>query len=131
LLAGRRPGLDWIWPVIALAVQVFATYGLGLVVAPLGTIVPDVRPTLASLLTLFTFAAPIVYPESLAQGLARTLLLCNPFTHLLRLLRSPIEPLDPRAALGSATVALAAALTLVILGESAHRRLWWRARDAL
>jgi ABC-type polysaccharide/polyol phosphate export permease len=131
LLAGRRPGLDWIWPLIALAVQVFATYGLGLVVAPLGTIVPDVRPTLASLLTLFTFAAPIVYPESLAQGFARTLLLCNPFTHLLRLLRSPIEPLDPRAALGSATVALAAALTIVILGESAHRRLWWRARDAL
>jgi lipopolysaccharide transport system permease protein len=130
-LAGRRPGFEWLWPIAALAIQLVGTYGLGLMAAPLGTLLPDVRPTLVSLLTLLTFASPIVYPESLAQGLARTLLLCNPFTHLLRLYRSPLEPLDAGAYLASTAVALTGAVLAAVLGESAHRWLWWRARDVL
>jgi lipopolysaccharide transport system permease protein len=131
VFAGHRPGLGWLWPILALAIQVVGTYGLGLMAAPLGTLLPDVRPTLVSLLTLLTFASPIVYPESLAHGLARTLLLGNPFTHLLRLYRSPVEPLDLGTSMASAATALAWAVVAALLGESAHRRLWWRARDVL
>jgi lipopolysaccharide transport system permease protein len=130
--SARRPGLvGWIAPVVALALQVVGTYGLGLLMAPVGTLVPDSRPTLASLLTLLTFASPIVYPETMATGLARTVVLANPFTHLLRLYRSPIEPLGWTATLGSAAMAAAAAMAAVVIGYSARRRLWWQARDVL
>jgi homopolymeric O-antigen transport system permease protein len=132
VLSGRTPGLvGWIAPLVAFTLQAIGTYGLGLWVAPVGTLFPDSRPTLASLLTLLTFASPIVYPESLATGLARTLLLGNPFTHLLRLYRSPIEPLGWRATLLSAGVTSCAALAAVVIGRLARRRLWWKARDAL
>jgi ABC-2 type transport system permease protein len=132
LLSVRRPGLlGWIAPLVAIVVQAVGTYGLGLLVAPLGTILPDSRPTLTSLLTLLTFASPIVYPEALASGTARTLLLANPFTHLLRLYRSPIEPLGWRATLVAAAVTSVAALAAVAIGHFARRRLWWTARDVL
>jgi homopolymeric O-antigen transport system permease protein len=132
VLSARNPGLlGWIAPLFAFALQIVGTYGLGLLVAPVGTLLPDSRPTLASLLTLLTFASPIVYPESLASGTARTLLLANPFTHLLRLYRSPIEPLGWRATLVSAGVASCAALAAVAIGQVARRPLWWKARDVL
>ena len=53
---------------------------------------PDLRPGLASALTLATFASPIVYPETLPGGTLRALLEWNPFTHLLRLYRLPLAP---------------------------------------
>jgi ABC-type polysaccharide/polyol phosphate export permease len=86
---------------------------------------------LASLLTLLTFASPIVYPESQASGAVRALLLGNPFTHLLRLYRSPLEPLGWRSTLVSAAVATATVLVLVAVGHATRRRLWWKARDVL
>jgi ABC-type polysaccharide/polyol phosphate export permease len=132
LVSARRPGLlGWIAPLIALMVQAIGTYGLGLLVAPVAPLLPDAKPTLASLLTLLTFASPIVYPESLASGVARSLLLANPFTHLLRLYRSPLEPLGGRATLVSVGVTLGAALAAVAMGGVARRRLWWKARDVL
>ena len=66
-----------------------------------------------------------------AQGLARTVLLANPFTHLLRLYRSPIEPLAPEAFLTSLAVVLGTSLAAAAAGQAAHHRLWWRARDVL
>ncbi|HET6896977.1 MAG TPA: hypothetical protein VFK70_01465 [Vicinamibacteria bacterium] len=132
LLSARRPSLlGWIAPLLAFVLQAIGTYGLGLLVAPVGTLLPDSRPTLGSLLTLLTFASPIVYPESLATGTARTLLLANPFTHLLRLYRSPIEPLDGHTVLVSAAVSAGAALAAVVAGRIVARRLWWKARDTL
>jgi ABC-type polysaccharide/polyol phosphate export permease len=132
LVSARRPGLlAWAAPFVALLVQAIGTYGLATIVAPVAPLFPDARPTLASLLTLLTFASPIVYPESLATGLARSLLLANPFTHLLRLYRSPVEPLGGRATLTSVGVTLGAALAAVALGGLARRRLWWQARDVL
>jgi ABC-type polysaccharide/polyol phosphate export permease len=132
LFSARRPGLlAWVAPLVAFLVQAIGTYGLGMVVAPAAPLLPDAKPTLASLLTLLTFASPIVYPESLARGLARSLLLANPFTHLLRLYRSPVEPLDAHTTLVSVGVTLGAALAAMALGRLAGRRLWWQARDVL
>src|SRR6185503_13095622 len=44
-----------------------------------------------SSLTLLTFASPILYPETILGPAARSLLAWNPFTHLLRLYRIPLE----------------------------------------
>ncbi len=118
-------------PLVALGLQVLAAYGLGLLVAPAATLVPDLRPTLASLLTLLTFASPIVYPESLAHGTWAAALAWNPFTHLLRLYRCPVSPLSLTEWLTSAGVATGVSLAAVALGSSLRARRWWRARDLL
>ena len=95
VFTGHRPGFGWLWPILALAIQVVGTYGLGLMAAPLGTLLPDVRPTLVSLLTLLTFASPIVYPESLAHG-------AGPHAPPLQPVHAPPAPLpQPGRAAGS------------------------------
>jgi lipopolysaccharide transport system permease protein len=132
LVHGAGSGLvDWLLPLAALVLQTVLAYGLCLCVAPLTTLVPDLKPTLVSLLTILMFAAPILYPQSLAKGKLATVLLCNPFTHLLRLYRAPAEPLSLAAAVLSLAVAGGAALAALELGRIARGRLWWNARDAL
>jgi ABC-type polysaccharide/polyol phosphate export permease len=127
-----HPGvLDCLGPLAAIVVQTVLAYGLGLCVAPLATLLPDLKPTLVSVLTVLTFASPILYPESLAKGALTTVLLCNPFTHLLRLYRAPAEPLAPETWVLSLAVAGGAALAAWGLGRAARARLWWSARDAL
>lgn len=120
-------------PVLLLAVacQAVLCYGLGLALAPLGTLYPDLRPGLASVLMLLTFASPILYPESALSPWARALIEWNPFTHLLRLYRFPLAP--PAGGLGGADLAwpAAAAGALVGVGVLLKNRFWWAARDAL
>lgn len=132
VVSGRRPGLlFWTLPVVGMAIQVITTFGLGRLVAPLATLAPDLRPTSVSLLTLLTFASPVLYPESVAHGWLRTLLICNPFTHLLRLYRAPAEPPAWHAVLVSLVVVSATALAALGCGEVVRRRAWWEARDTL
>jgi ABC-type polysaccharide/polyol phosphate export permease len=132
LVAGPGPSLaGWLWPLVALALQLVGSYGLGQLVAPLTTLFPDVRPTLVTLLTLLTFASPILYPEPLVHGPMKTVLLCNPFTYLLRLYRSPVEPLPWPVGLESAGIVCAAVLVSLLAGWFARTRLWWSARDLL
>jgi ABC-type polysaccharide/polyol phosphate export permease len=127
-----RPSvLDCLGPFAAIALQALLAYGLGLCIAPLTTLLPDLRPTLVSLLTVLTFASPILYPESLAKGALAIVLQCNPFTHLLRLYRAPAEPLTAEAWAISLAVAGGAALAAWGLGRAVRARLWWSARDAL
>jgi len=132
VVSGRRPGLlVWTLPLAGMVIQVVMTFGLGRMVAPLATLAPDLRPTLVSLLTLLTFASPVLYPESLAHGWLRTLLICNPFTHLLRLYRAPAEPPTWQTAFVSMAVVSATALVALVSGEVVRRRVWWQARDTL
>jgi ABC-type polysaccharide/polyol phosphate export permease len=132
LWAGVRPSpLALVAPLVALVCQACAAYGVGLIVAPAATLVPDLRPTLASLLTLLTFASPIVYPESMARGAWAIALAWNPFTHLLRLYRSPVQPLSLGGWLTSVGVVAGVSLAAVALGRLLRARLWWRARDLL
>jgi len=132
LATGRRPGAaGWLLPPVAFVLQAIGTFGVGRLVAPVAALAPDLRPTLVSALTLLTFASPILYPESAARGWLRTVLLCNPFTYLLRLYRTPAEPLAGAGLLGSLAVATSAALAMAALGGWVRERAWWRARDLL
>jgi homopolymeric O-antigen transport system permease protein len=128
---GPGPSIAWAAPFVAVALQAAASFGLGLAAAPITTLFPDLRPTLLSLLTLLTFASPILFPESMVHGPLATALLWNPFTHLLRLYRGPVEPLSwPSASLALA-VGLGTVLACVAAGIAAQARLRWRARDLL
>jgi len=129
---GSRPGpLAWCAPFLALAAQALMTFGLGLAVAPLAVILPDLRPTLSSILTLLTFGSPILFPESLARGGVALVLLCNPFTHLLRLYRAPVAPLSWADGVVSSVVVVFSVAVALGAGRFVSERAWWRARDAL
>lgn len=127
-----KPSLEtWTPPLIAFGLQGLASFGLGLAAAPITTLFPDLRPTLVSLLTLLTFASPVLYPEVMVNEPLASALRWNPFTHALRLYRSPIEPLPWPSAFFS--VAVGAATVLICLGAGAlvQARLRWKARDVL
>jgi ABC-type polysaccharide/polyol phosphate export permease len=121
----------WTLPLVALVLQALASFGLGLAVAPLTTLFPDLRPTLVSALTLLTFASPVLYPETFVQGPLATALLWNPFTHALRLYRSPIEPLPWPSAFFSVGVGVAFVLFFLAAGAFVQSRLRFKARDVL
>jgi ABC-type polysaccharide/polyol phosphate export permease len=116
-------------PVVAVAAQVVACFGLGLALSPLAVLYPDLRPGIGSALTLATFASPILYPESLVPPRLLGLLEWNPFTHFLRLYRAPLGV----SGVGGAElgVVLLVPVALVLLGWALSRRLYWPARDRL
>ena len=121
----------WALPLVALLLQGLASFGLGLTMAPLTTLYPDLRPTLVSSLTLLTFASPVLYPEAFVQGPLANALLWNPFTHALRLYRSPIEPLLWSSAIFAVAVGVATALLFLATGAFVQARLRFKARDVL
>lgn len=116
---------------LGLALQLVLSYGLGVALAPLGALYPDLRPGLGSALTLLTFASPILFPESALGPAARALVEWNPFTYLLRLHRFPLGL--PGATLHAGDVLWPAALAVVLCGAGAlvKSRFFWRARDVL
>jgi ABC-2 type transport system permease protein len=131
LAAGQAAGaLGLLWPIAGLVLQTAAVFGLGLIVAPLATLYPDLRPALATGLTALTFASPIVYPESLLSAPLRAALEWNPFTHFLRLYRLPLGP-SSGAVAADLMVALATTVGLLTLGWAMRSRVWWAARDRL
>lgn len=122
---------SWALPVLALLLQGVAAFGLGLAAAPVTTLFPDLRPTLVSVLTLLTFASPVLYPEAMVPEPVATFLLWNPFTHALRLYRSPIEPLPWPSASWSLSVGIATALLSLAAGAVVQAQLRFKARDVL
>ena len=119
-------GRDW-RPLFLLG----AAVALGLVLAPLTVLYPDLRPGLGSGLTLLTFASPILYPESLVPPRLLGLLEWNPFTHFLRLYRLPLEAAGGGAGPADLLVVVLVPLGLVALGVGLGGRLYWPARDRL
>ena len=130
LAAGHSTSIaTWLAPLSALALQTAGVFGMGLALAPAGTLYPDLRPALTSGLTLLTFASPILFPESLITGRLAALVEWNPFTHLLRLYRAPLG--GPALGGFGLAMVLLTPLALLVLGKLAERRLWWAARDRL
>jgi lipopolysaccharide transport system permease protein len=73
---------DLLWFPVVVATQLLLTVGLALIVSSLTVHFRDLKDLLANLLTFWFFATPIIYPMTIAPGMARTLLNLNPFTHL-------------------------------------------------
>jgi ABC-type polysaccharide/polyol phosphate export permease len=132
LLRGRGasvPGLLLPW--LALACQLTAVFGIGLALAPLSALHADLRAGLTSLLTLLTFASPIVIPEPALPAGVLAAMEWNPFTHLLRMYRAPLMGASGSITPAGVGVALATALGCLLFGAAVQRRLIWAARDRL
>ncbi len=74
---------DLLWLPVLIALQCLLTLGLSLMVSSLTVLFRDVRDLLASLLTLWFFATPIIYPLSSAPPGVRRVLALNPMTYLI------------------------------------------------
>jgi lipopolysaccharide transport system permease protein len=132
LYRGELPGLAALAvPPIALGLQTLASYGLGLAIAPLAALHPDLRPGLTSALTLLTFGSPILIPEGSLPASVLAAMQLNPFTHWLRLYRMPLITETTRFGAADVGVVMGATLTLLVLGAWARRRFFWAARDRL
>ena len=129
-LLGHLSATGVAWALLALVLQTLAVYGLGLALAPAAALHPDLRPGLASGLTLLTFASPILYPRSILSPELAELLALNPYTHYLRLYRS-LLPGTPGIGATEILVATLTPILLIGLGRLAMKRLYADARDAL
>jgi lipopolysaccharide transport system permease protein len=129
---GARLGpAEVLLPLVALYCQTVAAYGLGLALAPLGALLPDLRPGLASALTLLTFASPVVYVE---HGLPPSVLAAlewNPYTHYLRLYRLLISPEAGQVTAAGLITVLATPALCLAAGSLVKRRWLSAARDRL
>jgi ABC-2 type transport system permease protein/lipopolysaccharide transport system permease protein len=124
----RPPGAAFLLPLVAMGLQLAASQGLGLALAPLAVLRPGARAVLASALTLLTFASPIVYPEEMLGSAALRAIEWNPFTSALRLYRAP---LGSAPTLGDVTFVAAFAAACLGAGAFVKGRLYWPARDRL
>lgn len=132
LARGSWPGVAALaMPWLALCCQVGAAHGLGLALAPLAALYPDLRVGLTSGLTLLTFASPILIPEPGLPPRVLSLMEWNPFTHLLRMYRCPLGPAAGSPAGLDVGIALATPFALILLGAALQRRFFWAARDRL
>ena len=77
------------WPLIPLAVLLLGLMGLGvgIIVSALTTKYRDLSVLVGFALSLWMYASPVVYPLSSVSGWVRSVLLLNPVTALLELLR--------------------------------------------
>ena len=87
-------GHPFTWALLAvppamLVVAAFA-FGIGCAVATLATLFHDFIMMYTVVLTMWLYATPIIYPLAIVPEAARPLLLINPMTHLLVLIRAPI-----------------------------------------
>jgi ABC-type polysaccharide/polyol phosphate export permease len=85
LLYYRVPvsGTDLLLLPLLVALQALMTVGLALIASSLTVLFRDVRDLLASALTLWFFATPIIYPISTAPGRVQRLLRLNPMTPIV------------------------------------------------
>lgn len=74
---------DLLWLPVIVLIQLVFTLGLALLLSSLTVHFRDIRDLLASLLTFWFFATPIIYPVSQAPEAYRWVLGLNPFTHLI------------------------------------------------
>jgi ABC-type polysaccharide/polyol phosphate export permease len=132
LLSGsgtRLPSLLLPW--LALGCQLAIAFGAGLALAPVAALHADLRAGLTSLLTLLTFASPIVIPEPALPAGVLAAMEWNPFTQLLRMYRAPLAGASGGVTPAGVGIALAAALGSLLLGTALQRRLIGAARDRL
>lgn len=122
LALGASPGLHLASLAVALVVLFAFTTGLALALASVNLFFNDVRYFFDTILLIWFYASPIVYPEELIPPQLAGFLWANPFYWLLAVLRAPLYDGQPPSALVLA-VASAIGLGTLIAGWLLFSRL--------
>ncbi len=96
---GASPGLHSLSLLAALVILFAFTTGLALALASVNLFFNDVRYFFDTLLLVWFYASPIVYPQELIPPQLQVFLWANPFYWLLELLRAPLYAGHPPSAL--------------------------------
>jgi lipopolysaccharide transport system permease protein len=126
-MIGFRVPLTWavVGLPLAVVIQYVFTLGLAVILAMLTTRYRDLQHLLASLITLWFFATPILYPPSMVPPAFQSLLLVNPMTAIMALYQDAIYygrfPSPPMV-----LFAASASLALFALALSVYARWRWR-----
>jgi len=114
-------GLHSLEALAGLFLIICLAFGIGLWTSVLGAFTRDTRFTLAYAVSFLFFVSPIIYPFSSVSGLVREVMMLNPLTAPLEMVRSGL--------LGVGGVPLQAlVVTLVACGVSLASGLWFFSR---
>ena len=120
-ILGVGLGLHSLWLVPAAALTVLLTAGAVLVTSALHVYFRDVRYIVTAAVIGWFYLTPVFYPLHLVHGLLRAIVLLNPLTGVVELMRRGTAAVDPGWA-SSAVIALVWAVALVAIGAALHRR---------
>jgi ABC-type polysaccharide/polyol phosphate export permease len=95
LVWAQPPGWTVLWLPLVVVLQFIFTVGVAWLLATVTVFVPDVRPALNLLLTLWMFLTPIVYPASMVPERFRWVMALNPMAYVVDAYRGAV--LDHRA----------------------------------
>jgi ABC-type polysaccharide/polyol phosphate export permease len=83
-----RPAILFL-PVSILIMAVF-TFGFSLALSAVAVYFLDLREMYAVALTALMYLTPIIYPESIVPDRYRPFLIANPFTYMIKIVRTPV-----------------------------------------
>ncbi len=123
LFYGQAPGAGVLLLPVLMLLTVLAALSVGCLLASMAVMYRDVRFVVGSLLQLWMYATPVVYPTTLIPERFRWLLELNPMTGIIRGFRSALlnQPVDVSALLGSAAFILAMLLPAMYVFRRTER----------
>lgn len=130
VLAGVTGSLAWAqlpWLVAAVVLLVLGTWGVSLLLVPLGAYLPDVVQVVGTGMMALFFLTPVVYPESLLPPAVARWLVANPLVGLLDAFRAPL--IGRPASLTRVAVAFAAVVCVLVIGSLVFARHAASVRD--
>jgi lipopolysaccharide transport system permease protein len=114
---------DLVWLPLIVLVQLVLTLGLALLLSALAVHFRDIRDLLGSLMTLWFFATPVIYPYTQAPERFRPVLDLNPFTHLAVAYQDVLYLEGPYRPGGRLAVTAAVGLVALVVGYAVFDRL--------
>jgi lipopolysaccharide transport system permease protein len=125
LWRGYRPTLEWLWlPVIAFALGVLAL-AVGLAMAALTALYRDIKHVFPTLVQLWMYSTPVVYPARLLSAKYRWVLDLNPMAGIVEACRSCLfgTPVDWDVLMISGLSAILISGAAVLLFQNLERDL--------
>lgn len=116
---GLGAGVLWLLPATALVVVLAA--GAGLVASALHVYFRDIRYIITAAVIGWFYLTPVFYPLRLAHGFVHAVVVANPVTGVVELLRAATAGVDPRWG-WTVVVSVAWSVVLVAIGAGLHRR---------
>lgn len=127
---GSAPALTWFFGVpVLLVIQFMLTYGICLAVSAINLFFRDLERLTGIVMTLFFYATPVVYQESMVPARLAPLLYLNPFTSLVICWRELL--LHGVFDAAHASLGLAYAVVSVQAGRFIYRKLAPRFAEVL
>ncbi len=115
-------GLELLWLVPALVMQLFLLAGVSWLLGALGAVIRDVKELVGIGLTVGMFATPIFYVEADTPPALRPIIEANPMTHVIRLYRLALLDVGRVDAVNLVVVTVAA-IVLLLLGFHTFERV--------